>query len=115
MTLPLPSEDTEQTWLVEWLRLNHIPHFHIPNSTFTKSYKQQAKNKRLGVVKGVPDMFCIVNNQLIAIEMKRVKGGVATPEQKEWIRLLNQANIPARVCKGFDEAKKFIEEIQKNS
>lgn len=106
----IPTEEVEQRQLVQYCRLKQIPFFRVPSETYTTSWKQKVKNKELGVVKGVPDLFVIANNKLLAIEMKRIKGSVTSPEQKEWINRLIQAGVQARVCKGFEEAKKFIEE-----
>ena len=55
-------------------------------------------------------MLMIINSELIFIEMKRVKGGVLSQVQKEWLEALNKCNgVSAYVCKGFDEAKIVID------
>jgi hypothetical protein len=107
----IPTEDQEQQRVVEYCDLRGYPRFRIPNETFTRSWSQKRKNKSLGVSAGVPDLGVIVNNRLIFIEMKRIKLSATSTEQKEWIERLNAANVPARVCKGFDEAKAFIDEV----
>lgn len=107
-----PTEDQEQAVLVQYMQLRHIPHWRTPNETFTKSWKQKAKNKRLGVVPGVPDLFVIVKNRLLAIEMKRTKGSTTSPAQIEWIKRLNECGVTARICKGADAAIAFIEEME---
>ncbi len=114
MTLPIPIEAQEQTVVVDYCRIKKIPLFRVPNETFTRSWKQKAMNKALGVSSGVPDLFCVPNNTLIAIEMKRIKGSVVSPTQLGWIKILQDAGIPTRICKGADEAITFIEEILKN-
>ncbi len=50
-------------------------------------------------------------HRLVAIEMKRKKGGATSANQKQWIKTLNEAGIQAVVCKGCDEAIEFIESI----
>lgn len=107
------SEDQEQQLLVQYCDVKGFKRFRVPNETFTKSWNQKRKNKMLGVSAGVPDLFVIVNGQLCAIEMKRKKKSSTSQAQKEWITALNDAGIPARVCKGFEEAKDFIEEIRR--
>lgn len=107
----LPTEDSEQATFVQYLRLKGYPHFRVPNETYTKSWKQKAKNKALGVVPGVPDLFVVVNNRLVAVEMKRQKGGVVSASQLEWLKTLQGAGIACTVAKGADEAVKFIEEL----
>ena len=47
---------------------------------------------------------------MLFIEMKRSVGGVISSEQKEWNIVLNQyPDSLAAICKGFDEAKQFID------
>ena len=99
--------------LVQYCDIKGYPRFRIPNETYTKSWKQKAKNKDLGVSAGLPDLGVIVNNRFIFIELKRTKGGTVLDFQKQWIERLNQANVPTRVCKGFEETKSFIDEISR--
>mgnify|MGYP001007545441 FL=1 len=89
-----PTEDQEQEAFVQWLRLKGYPHFRVPNETYTKSWNQKAKNKKLGVSSGVPDLAVVVpdvwhvygdnvptntyTGRLVFIEMKRKKGGVTS-------------------------------------
>lgn len=110
-TLPVPTEDSEQRLFVQWLRLNNLPHFRVPNETYTKSWAQKNKNKALGVSAGVPDIFIALPNiGLIAIEMKRVKGGSVSATQKVWIETLNTLpGVQAFVARGANEAIAIIE------
>lgn len=127
-----PTEDQEQEAFVQWLRLKGYPHFRVPNETYTRSWSQKAKNKKLGVSSGVPDLFVAVpfppphliiahkdrddevrNKTLVAIEMKRKKGGITSANQKKWIKTLNEAGVQTVVCKGCDAAIEFIESITK--
>lgn len=59
---------------------------------------------------GIPRVMDVFSTRTVAIEMKRKKGGKVSPEQKLWLETLNNAGIESTVCKGFDEAKIFIEE-----
>ena len=127
-----PTEDQEQEAFVQWLRLKGYPHFRVPNETYTRSWSQKAKNKKLGVSSGVPDLFVAVpfppphliiahkdrddevrNKTLVAIEMKRKKGGTTSANQKKWIKTLNESGVETVICKGCDEAIEFIESITK--
>lgn len=47
-----------------------------------------------------------------AVEMKRLKGSVTSPEQKAWIEALSLAGIPSKICKGYEQAVQFIESIK---
>lgn len=119
------TEEEEQILFVQWLRANKIPHFHCPNEVGgrTKSLKIRAmKMKRMGVSKGVPDLFIFIPvkgttgfvdcYQMCAVEMKRRKGSTTSKEQKEWLKVLNGSGCISKVCKGADEAIKFIEKVR---
>ena len=83
----------------------------IPSSTFTRSWNQKRKNTAMGVKKGLPDLLIVHNNGLLFIELKRLKGGVTSKEQKRWITHLNTTGAVAVVCKGAEEAKVVINEV----
>lgn len=125
--LTLASEDEECFVFTEWLQyqqnLKNIFKFsHIPNETpavkrvngvWKKNYKTLARLKRLGVNKGIPDYIIIVSTgTVVMVEMKRVKGSTTSNEQKEWIKYFNLCgdSVHAKICKGADEAIKFVEE-----
>ena len=109
----MPSEAEEQAMVVQYCILKKYKFWHTPNSTYTNSWRQKAHNRAMGVQAGIPDLFIIINNKLIAIEMKRTKGGVVSPAQKEWIETLNKAGVPTQVCKGAQEAIAFINSMVK--
>lgn len=109
MSLPIPTEEVEQRHLVQYLEFRHCKFTAIPNSTYTKSWKQKMKNRDAGLRAGFPDLVIIANGRFFCIEMKRQKGGKVTPEQREWHEALQAAGIPVHVCKGFDEAKQVVD------
>lgn len=119
----VPLEDDEAIAFADWLRLKHIPHAHIANESRSGSRNAMirgAKLKRMGQARGYYDydVFVPVTGatgevdcyELIKIELKRKRGGRVSPEQKEWGKIYEAAGIPARVCKGADEAIAFVEE-----
>jgi len=83
----------------------------IPSSTYTRSWSQKRKNKAMGVRKGVPDLMIVAKNTLLFIELKRLKGGVTSKEQKRFITHLNSTGAVAVVCKAAEEAKTVIDEV----
>lgn len=116
------TEEQEQMAFVQWLKANKMPHFHCPNEVGgqTKSLKIRAvKMRKMGVSKGVPDLFVflpvknLINGRVdtyqpIAVEMKRQGKSTTSPEQKEWLRILEKAGIPCAVCKGCEKAIEFV-------
>ena len=109
----IPTEEEEQVAVVEYMELRGHTYTHVPNSTFTKSWKVKTRNKRMGVRPGIPDLIAIIHNNLVFIEMKRVKGGILSPAQKEWIAALEDAGQTVWVCRGASDAIKQIQSIEK--
>ena len=108
------SEANQQEIVVKYIRLAY------PNALYCASeggmrtsYLQAIKMKRTGYVKGFPDLFIYEPNEDfhgLAIEMKKEKGGVASPEQKSWQEQLRNRGYASYICKGNEEAIKVIDE-----
>lgn len=113
-----PLESLEQKTLVAWLEMQGLLFTAIPNSTYTTSWAVKRRNYEQGLRKGLPDLVIVIPperaasglGRVIFVELKRVKGGVVSPEQKKWIAALNAVGgtVDAFVAHGADEA---IEEI----
>jgi hypothetical protein len=103
------EEYNEQKLVVQYLELKKVKFTAIPNSTYTQSWGQKSMNKAMGVRAGLPDMFLIIKNQPLFLEMKKKKGGKLSEYQKSWYEAINKAGIPCYVCNGFEEAKKVID------
>lgn len=107
----VPSEEDDQATFVHWLELRRITFTAIPNSTYTKSWSQKAKNHRMGLRRGFPDLIVCLNKRVVCVEMKRVKGGVVSPFQAQWLEVLNTHGVESRVCRGAKQAIDFITEV----
>lgn len=113
-----PLESADQKTLVAWLELQGLLFTAVPNSTYTTSWAAKRRNYEQGLRKGLPDLVIVIpperavdgTGRVIFVELKRVKGGVVSPEQKKWIAALNAVGgtVDAFVAHGADEA---IEEI----
>ena len=110
---PVPTEAQEAVTLTTYLRVRGFRFTHIANETGSGQGAkfQGIRNKRQGVSKGFPDYMVIVDNKLIAIELKRSKGGKVSPEQKEWLSALSKAGVDAFVSYGAKDAIEYIESI----
>lgn len=121
-----PLEQDEQLAFVNWCRLNNILIHHSPVEIggSTRAVKVRAiKMKKMGTSKGFPDLLVFIPvygvtkhidcYQMCAIEMKRKKGSTTSPEQKQWLKVLEMAGIPSAICKGADAAIEFVESIRK--
>ncbi len=106
-------EDDEQKALVDLLTLARIDFYHIPNG----GYRPKATGKSLkkaGVKSGVPDL-CIItpppfrhDYRGVYVEMKRVRGGVVSEKQKDWIAILTGHGYCVIVAHGWQDAAKQL-------
>jgi hypothetical protein len=105
--MKIPSEDREQMLFVKWFRRTYegVRIFAIPNGG-SRRPSEGAKLKATGVQKGVPDLF--VPQWNMWIEMKRQKGGVVSPEQKDWAEYLRAIGHTVIIARGFEDAKAQI-------
>lgn len=106
----VPLEDTEQYTVIDWLRAHKILH--------TANVPDRRNCHRMGYSKGVPDILifdrpAMVQNGLVfvgaAIEMKRRKGGIVSPEQAQWLENLKELGWSCKVAYGADDAIQFLE------
>jgi len=108
----MESEHLEQVRLVSWFRRNYpsVRIFAVPNGG-GRSMAQGASLKAEGVTPGVPDLF--VPAWLLWVEMKKESGGIVSPVQKDWIEYLESIGHRVIVGRGFEDAKRQIEDVKK--
>lgn len=107
-----PTEEDDQIALCQWMDLNNIRYYAIPNGG-SRNQLEAYKLKRCGVKRGIPDLCMPMptkGHHGLYIELKRRGGANGTKEQKEWINYLRSVGYRAEIAKGFDEAQKIIEE-----
>lgn len=107
------SEDSQQLALMCWAALNYNKYpelkrlVHIPNGGF-RNKREAAKLKAMGVKRGFPDLFLPIGRGewfSLFIELKKIKDGVLSSEQKDWIAFLKAEGYAATVCNGWLEAR----------
>lgn len=107
---PIPSEYDEQVLVCRYLDFLGLDYCHIANEGL-RSERTGARLKKIGLKRGFPDLAifkaCGKYHGLF-IEMKSLRG-TATKEQREWIVKLNTDGYYAKICRGFDEARKVID------
>jgi len=114
MATSCPTEFEECQVFHRWLQMKHIRHTHIGNESQIGGRAGAIRGSRLksiGQSKGFPDYLVIVNNQLIAIEMKRQHGGRLSQEQSDWLEALAACGVKTYICRGANEA---MEAVQQN-
>lgn len=115
------SEDGQQKAVLLWAAYNFkiYPELrwlhHSPNGG-SRSKREGAKFKVMGVKRGFPDLVLLVPRGRyhgLLIEMKKLKGGVISDEQKDWLCYLNEAGYYAMVAHGWIEAVSALENYLK--
>jgi len=106
----IPTEHEEQREVIRWFRRKYAPIriFAIPNGGM-RSKATAARLKAEGVSRGVPDLF--VPYYRLWIEMKRVRDGRLSPDQRDWHRYLaDECGHTVLTCHGAEDAKAQIDE-----
>lgn len=111
----VPLEGDEQKLVVQYLEQNGFKFTSIPNATYTTSWASKQKNTNEGLRGGLPDLLLYLPKRgdkepsLLFLEMKRVRGGVVSAKQRDWIEVLNTVqNVEAIVARGAREAISLI-------
>lgn len=105
----IPTEKDEQITFCKWLDLKKIPYNATPNGGLRDKITASSLKKE-GVKAGFPDLTIFLPHKIIYIEMKRQKGGVVSPLQKQWGLVLDGLPYASfYVCCGFSEAVKVVE------
>lgn len=107
-------ESDEQILFINWLRMNYPDVITIicpvvSHGTVLQRIKHWVLMKKLGYMKGTPDIFIPlpVNGFCgLFIELKRKSGGSKQENQKEMAMRLNKLGYKSVFCRGFEEAKK---------
>lgn len=106
------TEHQEQVAVMEWARLqekniNELSLLYAVPNGGDRHPAVAAKLRAEGVKPGVPDLHLPVPRgayHSLYIEMKRVKGGTVTAEQRAWHKNLRLQGHLVEVCRGADEA-----------
>lgn len=113
-----PSETEEEIAFSDYCKSKGYTHWHVPQETFTKSWKQKQKNKEMGVMSGVSDHWVKLptpkhpNGSLVVIELKRQFGNTPTDEQINFMLSMEEIdNVTAVCCYGAEEAIKVCKEL----
>ena len=116
--MKLKAEDVLQINIVNWFRYNYPDYafdlIHIANQR-TCSVQEGRILKRMGVTRGVSDLFLSVPNDSyygLWLELKTHQG-VVSKEQKEFMDLKMKRGYLAMVVRSEEEAKEILENYLK--
>lgn len=88
MKLRRSLEAQLQMQVINFLRLNHIFCFSVPNGGSRHNILEAKKLKKTGVWAGVADIIVLLQNRIIFLELKAGKNKQA-PKQKEFQIIAN--------------------------
>jgi len=103
------TEREEQAAVIAWADMHSVANVLYAN---VNGQYRQGQRPEPGLRPGVPDLFLPVARDGwhgLYIEMKRVKGGVLSKEQRRWIEVLRNNGYQAVVCRGAEDAIAQIE------
>ena len=106
----IPTERQEQIWFITWLRKQGYRCHHSPNGG-KRNILEGYNLKMMGVSAGFPDVEVPLPSghyHGFYCEMKPIKGGRLTDEQREWLSYLRDKGYWAEVAHGFEEAKEMF-------
>lgn len=110
-----PFERVDQARLCKWMTERELLYFAVPNDG-KRSHGMALRAHATGLKAGVPDL-CIpmprAPHHGLYIELKRLRGGVVSPEQQYWIDVLRSQGYRAEICKGYDAAIAVLEDYFK--
>ncbi len=112
------TEDSEQAALFCWVneQLREGLYFELrllyatPNGG-ARDIRTATRLKATGVKKGVSDLFLPVSRHGmhgLFIELKKIKGGSVSAEQKEWGAAMHAERYGFCVCRGWLEARDVL-------
>lgn len=114
---PVPLEEKEQKQFIKFLDFAHPTVLYCASAGGMRTSPSQAnKMKATGYKAGFPDVAIYEPRGTykgLFIEMKRVKGGVVSDEQKWWKDQLEKRGYKSEVCKGAVEAIELLENYLK--
>lgn len=107
----MPDEHIEQVTFVQWFRrtFDGVRIFAIPNGGY-RSKTTAGRLRAEGVSPGVPDLF--VPEWRLWIEMKRRKGGVVSPDQRDWIAYLERCGYHCIIARGWEDGVRQITDFR---
>jgi len=108
----IESEHSCQCAIFEWSKVMSVKHPELKYLSGSLNgvrltIGQAMKAKKVGMVKGYPDIFLPVSKMGfhgLFIELKRKKGGKTSPAQYDWIDFLVGQGYHATVCYGKSDA-----------
>ena len=114
------SEAYEQEIVVNWLEINNYKFTAIPNDTYTKSWKQKTKNKKIWVRPWMSDLIIVLKIwAILFLEMKKKRwpnwwanGTQVSEHQKGWEMAINRVkNCEYIIAYWADEAIDIIKKL----
>lgn len=101
--------------LAAWLDVMNLLWCHVPNGG-ARNLITGRRLKAEGVKRGVPDVLIFtvpkpLKASGVAIELKRLRGGIVTQEQKDWHTALKKVGWQVHVARGAVDAIDWLKTL----
>lgn len=101
------QESMLQQMICEYLSLNNIFYFSIPNEHWNISFAELNALKKRGMVPGMPDLAILKNQKIYFLEFKS-KNGKLSENQQIIIDYLITHNYKVAIVRNFDSAMEIL-------
>jgi len=101
------QESRLQQITCEYLSLNNIFYFSIPNEHWNISFAELNALKKRGMVPGMPDLAILKNQKIYFLEFKSEKGELSK-NQQIIIDYLIAHNYKVAIVRNFDSAMEIL-------
>jgi len=102
------QESILQQMTCEYLSLNNIFYFSIPNEHWNISFAALNALKKRGMVPGMPDLAILKNQKIYFLEFKS-KNGKLSKNQQIIIDYLIAHNYEVAIVKNFDSSMEILQ------
>ena len=100
-------EDSIQRMVVNYLRINGVFVFAVPNGGTRRNAKEGHNLKLSGVTAGVSDLIILLPKRVVFVEMK-TKEGRQTESQKAFETKVKKLGFEYYVWRDINDAQKFL-------
>lgn len=101
-----------QSKIVNYLRMEGVLCFHVPNGTNVSNVRTRSLLKRSGLMSGVSDLIIVLKNRVVFVEVKTKKGR-QSENQEFFQNQVQTLGFEYYIWRDLQQAIDFIEEIKK--
>ena len=103
------KESIIQQQICEYLSLQGIFYFSIPNEHYNISFAQRTTLQKMGLVSGMPDLCILHNGTAYFLEVKNETG---KPSKQQLLihKILTEKNFKVAIVRSVEDVQKILKE-----